>query len=279
MEIGISRRKIQYFDAKDPVGACSYGSRPLEKGVIIHIISLGFLPGFSVLGKGGSFAMGRKKSLSFLLGLLLVLIPFFVSPVFGQTLSDIYISPAGYILGSTYTFNPRFPSYAYVNGIGLLVWVEMEMPGALIEIYSDGYLRLLQEEASAKISYDRNRTGRIRKIDKQPFVYSSDGRIIRIGDLNFEYANGQLRKMGDLSFSYDGNGRLTRIGRLPLVYRSGLVAQIAGISFEYDSNGRIARVGDVSFTFDYGKLKKVSGEIPGVSVIITSVVEIRKRLP
>jgi hypothetical protein len=73
------------------------------------------------------------------------------------------------------------------------------------------------------------------------------------------------------------DGFLLRIGNVRLQYRDGVLDKIDDLPFVYE-DGRIKRIGEVRFLYDYGTLKKVEGEIPGVALKISSVVEFRRSI-
>ncbi len=218
--------------------------------------------------------MKNKKLCGLKAGIVLLFIHFSAFPIYGQNLSQIYVSPVGYVIGAIFDANPGFPSDIYVSNAGQLVWVEMEVPRALIEVYSDGYVRLIEHGPSADISYDR---GMIRRIGGLQFRHES-GRVREIGDVHFEYESGQIRKIGDVRFDYDQNGRIRNIGNIRFAYETGRLTQIGNLRFQYDDSGRIGNINGVHFRYDYGTLKEVTGNIPGVLITITSVVEFRKKL-
>jgi hypothetical protein len=211
--------------------------------------------------------------------MVLLVCVFFVlslgSSAFGQNLSKIYVTEIGNVLGAILRANPGYPCSIYINGFGLLVWIDIEIPNALIEVYSDGYLRLIETTPSTNIHYDM---GRIQKINHVSFHYQ-DGRIDQMGALRFSYGTGQMRNLGDLPVTWTENGLIGRIGTLSLNYKNGRIAQIGDLPFTYDDNGRVTRIGGVSFHYDSGTLKSVTGSIPGVSIIISTTVEFRSRLP
>ena len=155
-------------------------------------------------------------------------------------------------------FNPGFSSQILVDGTGLLVWVDMEIPKGIIEVYSDGYIRLLEQKSSYNTSYE-------------------SGQIHNIGDLSFAYENGQLYKIGDIRITYE-SGRIRNIGDLHFIYESGRIRKIGKLDFLYDENGRIRNIGGARFEYDYGSLREVKGNIPGVSINIATIVEFRKRI-
>jgi hypothetical protein len=217
--------------------------------------------------------MRPKKFLGAMI--LLLFISFLGSPLEAQTLSEVFISPTGNVLGSLCDFNPGFPSAIFINGGGLLVWVEMEIPSALIEIYPDGYVRLIEAAPSMEISYAN---GRINKIGDLPFKYDPNGRISRVGEVGFHFEDGRLRRIGDISFHYDSNALVSNIGQLRFDYQDGRTQKVDGLPFQYDANGLVSKIGAVGFEYEYGMLKRVRGNIPGVALTVTSVVEFRKKL-
>jgi hypothetical protein len=215
----------------------------------------------------------RKKWI-FGLMICMVLMPFFSLPVRAQTLSEVYVSPVGYVLGYILNFNPGFSSQVFINGAGLFVWVDMQTPYGVIEVYSDGYIRLLEEMPSYSISYEN---GRIRRISDLRFDYDDNGRIAKIGQVAFAYETGRLRRIGDRPIDYD-SGRVSNIGGLHFDYKTGRIRDIGNLSFFYDDDGRIRNIGDVRLKYEYGSVKEVTGNNPGVSVIVTSIVEFRNRI-
>ncbi len=215
-----------------------------------------------------------RKTL-FALAAVLFLFSFSAAPVQGQTLSDIFVSPVGNVLGTLTFFDPGFPAYVNVHGSGLLVWIEMELPTSIIEVYSYGAIRLVEAEGNADIVYDAN--GLISEIEGIPFTYE-DGRVVSIGSIPFEYEFGRLIRVGDVPFLYDPNGPLIQIGGINLEYQDERIVRAADLPFEYDSNGRIRNVAGVEFNYEYGTLKEIVGKIPDLSVTVTWVVEFRKKL-
>ncbi len=219
--------------------------------------------------------MGKK--LTFLAAVLLLAL-FLANIAHSQTLTELYVTESGVVLGGIFAFDPGFPAYAFVKGNGVLVWINLEIPGAIVEVNLYGNVSLVERVPPGPISYE-------------------DGRIDRIGDLRFEYDSGKVRRIGDLRFDYYGwglgqSGKMSQIGGVPLVtedgflqqigqvrlqYRDGLLAKIDDLLFVYE-NGRIKRIGEVRFAYDYGTLKKVEGEIPGVALKISSVVEFRRSI-
>jgi hypothetical protein len=222
-------------------------------------------------GRGGIIV--RKKWI-FGLGICLVLMPFFSLPVWAQTLSEVYVSPVGYVLGYILNFTPGFSSQVFINGAGLFVWVDMETSYGIIEVYTDGYIRLLEQMPSYNVSYE---SGRIRKIGDLRFDYDDNGRIAKIGEVGFAYENGRIHKIGDKPVDYD-SGRVSNIGGLHFDYEAGRIRNIGSLSFLYDDDGRIRNIGDVRLRYEYGSVKEVTGNIPGVSVRVTSVIEFRKKI-
>lgn len=215
-----------------------------------------------------------KKRNLFIAAIAVMLMSFFSSPTWAQNLSEVYVSPSGNVLGCIMLFNPGFSSQIFVNGPGLLVWVDMEIPNGMVEVYSDGYIRLLEQKSSYNTSYE---SGRIHHIGDLRFYYDQDGRISKIGDLSFAYENGQLYKIGDIRITYE-SGRIRNIGDLHFIYESGRIRKIGKLDFFYDENGRIRNIGGARFEYDYGSLREVKGNIPGVSINIATIVEFRKRI-
>ncbi len=218
----------------------------------------------------------RKNTAAAMLGLLLI---FLTGPAAsGQTLTQMYVSEWGQVLGTVFKFNPGYPSYALVKGNGVLVWVDIEIPGAFVELNTFGSVSLVERTSPSDISYE-------------------DGRISRIGDLPFEYDTGRVTKIGDLAFDYYGlnlseTGRINRIGDVPIVIEDGFLRQLGDVRFEYENglvqkiddltfayeNGRVQKIGDVEFDYDMGRLKNAEGKIPGVDLTISSVVEFHRSL-
>lgn len=215
-----------------------------------------------------------RKSSVFGLTIVLLLMNFFSLPVWAQTLSEVYVSRVGYVLGYITNFNPGFSSQIFINGAGLFVWVDMQIPYGIIEIYSDGYTRLIEKMPSYSISYE---SGFIRKIGDLRFDYDANGRIANIGQLRFGYESGMIHKIGETRFGYE-SGRVRSIGDLHLHYETGQIRKIGDLNFHYDDNGRIRNIGGVRFSYEYGSIKEVTGNIPGVSVTITSIFEFRKKI-
>ncbi len=195
-----------------------------------------------------------------------------------QILTELYVTESGVVLGGIFAFDPGAPAYAFVKGNGVLVWVNIEVPGAIVEVNLYGNVSLVERMPAGSISY-------------------KDGRISQIGDLRLEYESGKVRTIGDLRFDYYGwglgqSGKINQIGNIPVViedgflirlgsvrleYKNGLIWKIDDLDFSYES-GRIKKIGDVQFTYDYGTLKKVTGEISGVALKISSVVEFRRSI-
>jgi hypothetical protein len=221
-------------------------------------------------GKGGI-----KVKRKWILGLTIcLLMPFFSLPLWAQTLSEVYVSPVGYILGCILNFNPGFSAQIFVNADGLLVWVDLETPYGVIEVYSDGYIRLLQQASPYRISYEN---GLIHRIGDLRLDYDDNGRIAKIGPVSFAYDTGRLRRIDNIPIDYT-NGRVTDIGGLQFNYNTGRIQEIGNLPFFYDDDGRIRNIGGVRLRYEYGTIKEVTGNIPGVSVIVTSIVEFRSRV-
>lgn len=216
--------------------------------------------------------MERKRILS--LPVLFLLLLFFPGPAQGQTVTDIFVSPVGNVLGSLAVFDPGFPSFVNIHGSGLLVWIEMELPSSLIEVYPYGAIRLIEAEGNAEIDYEN---GQISRIEGIRFTYDS-GRVVSVGPVPLEYESGRLTRIGDVPLSYDRNGRLVQIGEINLEYRDARIVRVADLPLAYDSNGRIRNVAGVEFNYEYGNLKEIIGKIPGVSITATWVVEFRKKV-
>jgi hypothetical protein len=217
-----------------------------------------------------------KKLIFLAAGLLLVL--FSANIAHPQTLTELYVTESGIVLGGIFAFDPGYPAYAFVKGNGILVWINLEIPGAIVEVNLYGNVSLVE------------------RIPPGPILYK-DGRIDRIGDLRFEYDSGRVRRIGDLRFDFYGwglgqTGKMSQIGDVPLLiedgflqrigtvrlqYRDGMLSKIDDLLFVYE-DGRIKRIGEVRFAYDYGTLKKVEGEVPGVALKISSVVEIRRSI-
>ena len=212
----------------------------------------------------------------FIASLLFALVP--LNSAHSQILTELYVTESGVVLGGIFAFDPGVPAYAFVKGNGILVWMNIEIPGAIVEVNLYGNVSLVERVSPGSVSY-------------------KDGRISRIGDLPLEYDSGKIRAIGDLRFDYYGwglgqTGRINQIGNVPVViedgfltrlgsvrleYKNGLISKIDDLGFSYDS-GRIQKIGDVQFVYDYGTLKKVSGEISGVALKISSVVEFRRSI-
>ena len=218
----------------------------------------------------------RRKLTRFAAGLFFVLLP--LNSAHPQTLTELYVTESGVVMGAIFAFNPGVPAYAFVKGNGVLVWINLEIPGAIVEVNLYGNVSLVERVPPGPISYE-------------------DGRIDQIGDLRFEYDSGRVRRIGDLRFDYYGwslgqTGKISRIGDVPLLIEDGFLCRIGNVQLEYQNgvmrkiddlllvyeNGRIKRIGEVQFAYDYGTLKKVEGEIPGVALKISSVVEFRRSI-
>ena len=216
--------------------------------------------------------MNRFIALCLLVGIFIVLLcPAFG---FGQNLSKVYVSSSGNVLGVVLTANPGYPASLLIDGTGLLGWADLQLPSTLIEVYPDGYMRLIERAGGAVITYN---DGRIQKINDLPFDYIS-GRLVQIGSLRLDYNTGQLRKIGDLALSADNTGQIQRIGAVALECRNGRILKIGLLPFTYDGNGRIAQIGNVQFTYELGNLKSMTGSIPGVFITVSSTMEFRRRL-
>ncbi|MBI5967834.1 MAG: hypothetical protein HY882_08265 [Deltaproteobacteria bacterium] len=212
----------------------------------------------------------KKKFLRVVIGLLFMM--FFHDPAQAQTLSEIYVSELGKVLGALFHFNPGFPSWALVNGWGILVWVNMEIPRAIVEIHKNGYVHLVERTSPGIISYAN---GRISKIEGLRFQYES-GRIQQIGDLGFQYHSGRISRIGDLPIVIQ-DGFIRHLGNVHFEYENGRLRKIDGLLFTYES-GRIRRIGQVQFDYDWEilRIRKVTGEIPAVSLKVSSVPEFRR---
>ena len=207
--------------------------------------------------------------------IILVFFALSVHPLHAQSLSKIYVAPTGHVLGLIFTANPAFPCDLYIKDTGNLVWIEIQLSHALLEVYSDGYLQLIEAGPSAPLSLAG---GRLQKIGDISLAYES-GRIHKIGGLPIYYETGQIRGLGDLSIAYDDVRRISRLGKISLSYKNGRLHQIGDLQFDYDSNGRLRKIGGVSFSYENGTVQKMSGNLAGASVILSSVVEFRKKLP
>lgn len=173
----------------------------------------------------------KKKFLLSVFSLLLGL--FFGAPVGSQTLTEIYVSESGNVLGAIFFFQPGVPSYAFVKGGGVLVWLNIEIPGAIIEVDIRGNVRLVERSSPGSIAYE-------------------DGRISRVGDLGFEYESGRIIRMGEVRFDYYGwdlgrIGRMSRMGEVPIVIEYGFLLQLGKVRFEYE-NGLVRKIDDLVFT-------------------------------
>ena len=212
----------------------------------------------------------KIKILGMALGILLMF--FGNPPVHSQELKEIYVSEGGTVLGAIFYFDPGYPSYALVNSAGVLVWLNMEIPGAMLEIDTAGRIKLLERISPGTISY-------------------SYGQISQIGDLRLEYDAGRIKKIGNLSFGYD-QWKLAQVGNMPIVIKDGLLQSLGAARFEYEvgrlrkindlaftyQTGRVERIGQVQLYYEYGSLRKMTGEIPGVLVKISSIVDFRRSL-
>jgi hypothetical protein len=198
-----------------------------------------------------------------------------VHPLHAQNLTKVYVAPPGYVLGVIFTANPAFPCDIYIKDTGNLVWIDIQLSHALLEVYADGYLQLIEAGPSAALSLA---DGRLQKIGDISLSYEN-GRIHKIGGMPFYYDTGQLRGLGDLSIAYDDVRRIARLGKIPLSYANGRFRQIGGLHFDYDSNGLVQKIGGASFYYENGTLQKISGTLSGVSVIVSSVMEFRKKFP
>lgn len=217
-----------------------------------------------------------KKVIRFVAGLPFILLPLNIAHP--QTLTELYVSESGVVLGGIFAFDPGFPAYAFVKGNGVLVWMNLEIPGAIVEVSLYGNVSLVERVPPGSVSY---KDGRISQIGDLPLEYDS-GKIRAIGDLRFDYygwglgQTGKINQVGDIPVVTE-YGFLTRLGSVRLEYKDGLISKIEELDFSYES-GRIKRIGDVQFVYDYGTLRKVSGEISGVALKISSVVEFRRSI-
>jgi hypothetical protein len=217
-----------------------------------------------------------KRVIRFATTLLFVLLPLNIA--LPQTLTELYVTESGVVLGGIFAFDPGYPAYAFVKGNGVLVWVNVEVPGAIVEVNLYGNVSLVERLPPGPISY---KDGRIDRIGDLRFEYDS-GKVYRIGDLRFDYygwglgQTGKISRIGDISLLIE-DGFLRRIGNVRLEYRDGRLDKIDDLLFVYE-DGRIKRIGEVRFSYDYGTLKKVEGEVPGVALKISSVVEIRRSI-
>ncbi len=216
--------------------------------------------------------MNRVVALCLLFAVVLVLF----CPAFGfaQDISKIYVAPSGNVLGVILTANPGYPASMLLDGTGLLGWIDLQLPNALIEIYPDGYMRLIELGGGAAVIYS---DGRIQKIGDFLFQYVS-GRVTQIGALRLDYNTGQLRKIGNLALSPDNSGQIQKIGAIALECNNGRILKIGSLAFSYDGNGRIVRIGGVHLSYEMGNLLSMSGSIPGVAVTVSSTMEFRRRL-
>ncbi|HSR13009.1 MAG TPA: hypothetical protein VLS90_16305, partial [Thermodesulfobacteriota bacterium] len=94
----------------------------------------------------------------------------------------------------------------------------------------------------------------------------------------FDYNYGRMTRIGATPLDYDSNGPLVRLGGVRFAYKDGRISQIAYLPVVYDRNGRVVSLGGVRFSYDYGTLKQIVGQVPGVTIAVTSVVEFRRRL-
>ena len=215
--------------------------------------------------------MKRLITLPFLLGIIIIL--FCPASGFTQNLSKVYVAPSGNVLGAIINANPGYPASLLLDGTGLLGWIDLQLPNALIEIYPDGYLRIIELRGGAKLSYN---DGRIEKINDLLFQYVS-GRVVQIGSMRLEFNTGQLRKVGDLIFSSDSTGQIQKIGGLAMECQNGRILKIGSLPFTYDGNGRIAQIGNVQFKYEMGNLESLTGSNPGISITVSSTMEFRRR--
>ena len=218
----------------------------------------------------------RRKLIRFAAGLLFVLLT--LNSAHSQTLNELYVTESGIVLGAIFAFNPGAPAYVFVRGNGILAWINLEVPGAIVEVNLYGNVSLVERVPPGPISY---KDGRIDRIGDLRFEYDS-GRVRRIGDLRFDYygwglgQTGKISRIGDVSLLIE-DGFLRRIGNVRLEYRDGRLGKIDDFLFVYE-DGRIKRIGGIRFIYDYGTLKKVDGEIPKVAMKISSVVEFRRSI-
>ncbi len=223
-------------------------------------------------GKRRKCAMKRLITYSRLLGIVIILL--LPASGFPQNLSKVYVASSGNVLGAILAANPGYPASLLVDGTGLLGWIDLQLPNALIEIYPDGYMRVIELGGAANLSYN---DGRIQKINDLLFQYVS-GRVVQIGSMRLDYNTGQLRKIGDLIFSSDSNGQIQKIGSLALECQNGRILKIGSLPFSYDGNGRIAQIGNVQFKYEMGNLESMTGSNPGISITVSSTMEFRRRI-
>lgn len=191
-------------------------------------------------------------------------------PAPSQTLTKIYVSEAGNVLGAIFLFDPGLPAVAFVNGGGVLVWINVQIPGAVVEIHTNGTVQLVERTSPGNIAYA---DGRIRRIGEVAFEYE-DGRIRRIGDLKLDYWLWRIKQIGDLPILIE-DGFLRELGRVRFEYENARLRKIDDLLFTYET-GRVVRIGDVRFEYDTGTLKKVTGTLPEVTIHISSIVEFRQ---
>ena len=212
----------------------------------------------------------------FAASLLFAFVP--LSSAHPQSLTELYVTESGVVLGGIFAFDPGVPAYAFVKGNGILVWMNIAIPGAIVEVTPYGNVSLVERVPPGSVSY---KDGRISQIGDLPLEYDS-GKVRAIGHLRFDYygwslgQTGQISQIGDIPVVIE-YGFLTRLGSVRLEYKDGLISKIDDLDFSYES-GRIKRIGDVQFTYDYGILKKVSGEISGVALKISSVIDFRRSI-
>ena len=216
------------------------------------------------------------KIIRFATSLLFVLLPLNLANP--QTLIEFHVTESGGVLGGIFAFDPGVPAYAFPTGNGVLVWINLEIPGTIVKVNLYGNVSLVERVPPGPISY---KDGRIDRIGDLPFVYDS-GKVRSIGDLRFDYygwglgQTGKISRIGDVPLLIE-DGFLRRIGKVQLEYRDGLLGKIDDLLFVYE-NGRIKQIGEIQFIYDYGTLKKVEGEIPGVALKISSVVQFRRSI-
>ena len=185
-------------------------------------------------------ALRSLRSLWLIFFILFALVP--PSSAYPQTLTELYVTESGVVLGAIFALDVRFPAHALVRGNGVLVWVNIEIPGAIVEVSLYGGVSLVERMPPGSVSY-------------------KDGRISQIGDLRLEYDSGKVRAIGDLLFDYYGwglgqTGKINRIGNMPVVIEDGFLIGLGSIRLEY-KNGLISKIDDLNFFYESGRIQQI----------------------